>query len=102
MFSTSLYTCLLHALNRLLHRNTRQVRVDTEALPVPSSSGNLAERTSDGAKHDMDAELLCFLANECAAFADEVDVPSRCCVDTGGEGRSALNVAYTEGPVFLW
>jgi hypothetical protein len=49
----------------------------------------------------MDAELLCLLANEGAAFADEVDVPSRCCMNTGGEGGSALDVAYTEGPVFF-
>jgi hypothetical protein len=47
----------------------------------------------------MDAELLRLLSEKEAAFADEIDVPGACGVDTCSEGGSTLDVADTLGSI---
>jgi hypothetical protein len=47
----------------------------------------------------MDAELFRLLSEEEAAFADEIDVPGACGVDTCSEGGSTLDIADTLGSI---
>lgn len=91
-----------HALLSLdghLHGDAGEVRVDAEALPVPPTLGDLAERSRDGGQHDVDATALLLLGLELAALPHQLHVPGRRRLDARREGRDARSESDARGPV---